>query len=256
MAIGADLAPGTLVHAYCSGLFPMPVEQRQVGWFWPEERGIFRLGDLKVTKSMRRSAKRYTTTLNQAFDQVIASCGDPDRPHGWIDDQIVEAYTRLHKLGVAHSIEVWDDEGLAGGLYGINVKGLFAGESMFHHRADASKVALMALANLLWGEEVENKQHVLLDTDHSLGMQTDNQLSPHQADNQLSPHKQHVLLDTQWATPHLSSLGAIEVDRPTYAKLLATALEQPTPAAFDTKPASSTKPDPDPVRNERIATND
>lgn len=224
MAIGADLAPGTLVHAYCSGLFPMPVEQRQVGWFWPEERGIFGLGDLKVTKSMRRSAKRYTTTLNQAFDQVIAACGDPDRPHGWIDDQIVEAYTRLHKLGVAHSIEVWDDEGLAGGLYGINVKGLFAGESMFHHRADASKVALMALANLLWGEEVENKQH--------------------------------VLLDTQWATPHLSSLGAIEVDRPTYAKLLATALEQPTPAAFDTKPASSTKPDPDPVRNERIATND
>lgn len=202
----------------------MPVEQRQVGWFWPEERGIFGLGDLKVTKSMRRSAKRYTTTLNQAFDQVIAACGDPDRPHGWIDDQIVEAYTRLHKLGVAHSIEVWDDEGLAGGLYGINVKGLFAGESMFHHRADASKVALMALANLLWGEEVENKQH--------------------------------VLLDTQWATPHLSSLGAIEVDRPTYAKLLATALEQPTPAAFDTKPASSTKPDPDPVRNERIATND
>lgn len=210
VALGADLEPGTLVQAYCSGLFPMPVEG-EVGWFWPEQRGIFRFNDLVVSRSLRRSTRRYTTTLNRAFDQVIAACADPRRPHGWINTQITDAYQQLHQLGVAHSIEVWDDEGLAGGLYGVNVGGLFAGESMFHRRTDASKVALIALAELLWptkdqaGDDIET--------------------SP-------SPPNTHILLDTQWATDHLSSLGAIEVDRPSYATLLSNALQQPTPLAL------------------------
>ncbi len=175
----------------------MPLEEHQIGWFWPAERGIFRHGDLHVSRSLRRSVKRYTTTHNQAFDQVIAACSNPDRPHGWIDDAITAAYSRLHQLGVAHSIEVWDGETLAGGLYGILVGGLFAGESMFHRRTDASKVALVALTEMLWsGPE---------DTDSA------------------------ILLDTQWATDHLSSLGAIEVDRSDYAKLLNRALKEPSP---------------------------
>lgn len=217
VAIGADLAPGTLLHAYCSGLFPMPVEDNEVGWFWPEERGIFRMGDLRITKSMRRSAKRYRTTLNQDFEQVILACGDPNRPHGWINDKIVAAYVNLHELGVAHSIEVWDDEGLAGGLYGINVAGLFAGESMFHRRPDASKVALMALSEILWPslQTFEN-------TDPAADV----------VSGAPPPANTHILLDTQWATPHLTSLGAIEVDRSTYAKLLGQALDQPTPVAL------------------------
>ncbi len=175
----------------------MPLEKNQIGWFWPTKRGIFRQGDLHISRSLRRSMRRYTTTHNRSFDQVIAACRDPERPHGWIDDAITSAYTRLHHLGVAHSIEVWDDDGLAGGLYGISVGGLFAGESMFHRRADASKVALVALTEMLWPE-------------------------PTQATSA-------VLLDTQWATSHLSSLGAIEVDRSDYAKLLEQALQQTNP---------------------------
>ncbi len=201
VAIGADLEPGTLIKAYQSGLFPMPLEEHQIGWFWPLKRGIFRQGDLIISRSLRRSLKRYTTTHNQAFDQVIAACSDPDRPHGWIDEPITLAYSQLHQLGIAHSIEVWDGEVLAGGLYGISIGGLFAGESMFHRRTDASKVALVALGELLWPEPLGN-----------------------------SAKQPSILLDTQWATPHLSSLGAIEVNRSEYAKLLERALQQTTPS--------------------------
>lgn len=218
VALGADLNAGTLVGAYCSGLFPMPVEEGQLGWFWPEERGIFLQDDLKISRSLRRSQKRYTTTVDRAFGQVLSACANPDRPHGWIDNDITRAYTALHHLGIAHSVEVWDDQGLAGGLYGVNIGGLFAGESMFHRRTDASKVALIALSELLW----PNTTVSTLGTDTRTADDVDNPPATNNA----------VLLDTQWATPHLSSLGAIEVDRPTYAKLLASALEQPIPLAF------------------------
>lgn len=226
VAIGADLEPGTLVKAYQTGLFPMPVEERQIGWFWPIERGVFRQGDLVISRSLRRSLAKYTVTHDQAFDQVIEACADPDRPHGWIDDAIVEAYTRLHKLGVAHSVEVWDDQGLAGGLYGVCIGGLFAGESMFHRRTDASKVALVALTDRLWPHAASR--------DH-----TD---SPGQKGSAGSAgHKSAILLDTQWATPHLSSLGAIEVDRPHYAKLLAQALKQSCPLKSQSLKSQSLK---------------
>ncbi|MEM8923938.1 MAG: leucyl/phenylalanyl-tRNA--protein transferase [Actinomycetota bacterium] len=190
VATGADLEAGTLIAAYSSGYFPMPVSRREIGWFHPDPRGVIPLDGLRVSRSLRRSVRRYTTTLNQDFEAVINACADPSRPLGWIDGRIRRAYTRLHHLGWAHSIEVWDDEGLAGGLYGVAIGGLFAGESMFHRRTDASKVALVALVERLQG-------------------------------------RPDALLDVQWVTPHLATLGAVEMARADYAERLPRALALP-----------------------------
>jgi leucyl/phenylalanyl-tRNA--protein transferase len=190
VAAGGDLAPGTLAAAYRQGLFPMPVEgsDRILGWWSPDPRGIVPLDGLRVTRSMRQSAKRYEVRIDTCFAQVIRRCGDPARESGWITDDFVEAFTLMHQLGWAHSVEVVDREGqLAGGLYGIRINGLFAGESMFYVQRDASKVALMALVDLM----------------REAGM---------------------TLLDVQWRTDHLASLGAIEVARSEYLALLANAL--------------------------------
>lgn len=192
IAVGADLEPGTLLGAYTTGYFPMPVDRKHIGWFSPDPRGIIRPADLRVTRSLRRSVRRYSVTVDTAFDQVIAACADPARPMGWIDQRIRRAYTHLHNLGWAHSIEVWDDDGLAGGLYGIGIGGLFAGESMFHRRTDASKVALVHLVDLL-----------------GTGSAT--------------------IIDVQWSTPHLESLGATTVTRARYQRLIAAALDQGGP---------------------------
>lgn len=188
VAIGADLEPETLLSAYRTGYFPMPLPRRRIGWFSPDPRGVFLPGDLRISRSLRRSIRRYSVTVDHAFDDVIRACADPGRPHGWIDRQIVGAYTRLHHMGHAHSIEVWDDEGLAGGLYGITIGGFFAGESMFHRRTDASKVALVHLIDLLGSED-------------------------------------HVVLDIQWTTDHLESLGARPIPRLEYGERLMAALE-------------------------------
>ena len=192
IAVGADLEPGTLLGAYSRGYFPMPVDRKHIGWFSPDPRGVIRPGALRVSRSLRRSVRRYSLTVNQVFDQVIAACADPSRPMGWIDQRIRRAYQRLHELGWAHSIEVWDDDELAGGLYGVGIGGLFAGESMFHRRTDASKVALVHLVDLL-----------------GTGSAT--------------------IVDVQWLTPHLESLGAITVTRNRYQRLIAEALDQGGP---------------------------
>lgn len=197
VAIGADLSPATLVTAYESGYFPMPVSRRKLGWFSPDPRGAFLPGDLIISKSLRRSMKRYRVTVDTAFTSVIRACADPGRPHGWINDQFIDAYERLHHLGVAHSVETWDDQGLAGGLYGLSIGGFFAGESMFHRRTDASKVALVHLVEIL----------------------------------EMSPNSGR-LLDVQWTTPHLTSLGARAIARGDYADLLQLALDQPPPNTF------------------------
>lgn len=197
IAVGADLEPATLVSAYASGYFPMPLGRRKLGWFSPDPRGVFLPGDLVVSKSLRRSLRRYRVTVDTAFREVIRACGDPAREHGWINDRIVDAYERLHHLGIAHSVEAWDDDGLAGGLYGLAIGGFFAGESMFHRRTDASKVALVHLVELL----------------------------------ELQPGSDRIL-DVQWTTPHLSSLGARGLARTDYGALLELALDQPLPAAF------------------------
>lgn len=190
VGIGADLEPGTLLNAYRNGLFPMPLSgRRPIGWWSPDPRGILPLDGLRVSRSMRRSAQRYELRFDHAFDEVVAACADPGRDGGWITGAIRTAFGRLHEIGWAHSVESWDLETgeLAGGLYGVKVEGLFAGESMFHRGRDASKVALMGLVDRL----------------QAVGC---------------------VLLDVQWLTPHLESLGAVEVPRERYLELLETAL--------------------------------
>jgi leucyl/phenylalanyl-tRNA--protein transferase len=193
-AVGADLEPGTLLAAYRVGLFPMPIGPR-LGWFSPLRRAIVPLDTFAPSRSLRRAARRFEIRVDTSFGDVVSGCARPGHPQSWIDADIEDAYGRLHELGWAHSVEAWDDEGLAGGLYGVSVGGLFAAESMFHARTDASKAAFLGLV----GHLVEAGD----------------------ADRRL--------LDVQWLTPHLASLGAIEVDRADYRKGLSIALELPGP---------------------------
>jgi leucyl/phenylalanyl-tRNA--protein transferase len=198
VALGADLAPGTLLAAYRAGLFPMPVRvegRRQLGWWSPEPRGVLELDGLRVSPSLRRSRRRFVICVDTAFEEVIAACADRRRPGSWITPPMRAAYVRLHELGWAHSVEAWTPEGeLAGGLYGVEVGGLFAGESMFHRRTDASKASLVALVERLRAAHGDR------------------------------------LLDVQWCTGHLASLGAIEIPRAEYLRRLRAAL--PLPPAF------------------------
>jgi len=199
VAIGADLTPGTLLAAYRHALFPMPsgTPGDPPYWFCPVRRGILPLADLRVSRSLRRAVRDFEIRVDTAFDEVVEACGDPARSDGWIDADIRLAYGELHRLGWAHSVETWRDGELVGGLYGVAIGGLFAGESMFHRVTDASKVALVGLVERLRDEHADRR-----------------------------------LLDVQWSTPHLASLGVIEVDRREYAARLREALEVPEPAAF------------------------
>ena len=179
----------------------MPVDDGMLAWWSPEPRGVLPLDGLRVSRSLRKSCARFEVRVDTSFPRVVEACAEKSRVGHWITDEIAAAYVRLHRLGWAHSVEAWslDDGELAGGLYGIAVGGLFAGESMFHRRTDASKVALVALVELLGGT-----------TGAAEGR----------------------LLDVQWRTEHLASLGVVEVDRPTYRRLLARALALPLPPAF------------------------
>ena len=200
VAVGADLEPGTLVTAYAAGLFPMPVTldaEEHLGWFSPVERGVLPLDGMRVSRSLRRSARDFEIRVDTAFDDVVAACADPARRDGWINEDFKHAYGRLHRLGWAHSVEAWRDGRLAGGLYGVSLGGLFAGESMFHHERDASKVALLALVDLL------NDQHV-----------------------------DRRVLDVQWQTPHLETLGVVRRPRAEYLESLEASLRLPLPAPF------------------------
>ncbi|RYP88716.1 leucyl/phenylalanyl-tRNA--protein transferase [Nocardioides guangzhouensis] len=200
VGIGADLEPGTVLGAYRAGLFPMPFDDRPrapMGWWSPERRGVLEPGGLKVSRSLHRSCRRFEIRVDTAFEEVIEACADPARPHGWISNGIRSAYLRLHELGWVHSVEAWRDGRLAGGLYGVAVGGLFAGESMFHRETDASKVALVGLVDLLDDEHVAER-----------------------------------LVDVQWATPHLTSLGVVEVEREDYLDRLGRVLACPLPTAF------------------------
>lgn len=205
--IGADLEPATLVDAYRRGYFPMPADRRSIGWWHPDPRGVLPLDGFEPSRSLRRSCRRYTVTTNQAFGDVLRACADPRRHGRWIDRRVEHAYTRLHHLGWAHSVEVWHDDQLVGGLYGVAIGGLFAGESMFHHATDASKVALVGLV-----ERLRDTGDV-----------------------------RHRLLDVQWRTDHLASLGVIEVPRDDYIERLALAVDLPRPdLTTDGAPSVST----------------
>ncbi len=145
VAVGGDLSPDRVLLAYRSGIFPWTVDP--VTWWSPHPRGIFELGQLHISRSLRRVLRqeRFRVTRNQAFRGVIEGCALAPRPGCWITTEFIEAYVRLHELGHAHSVECWHEDQLAGGVYGVAVGGLFAGESMFHRVSDASKVAVVHL---------------------------------------------------------------------------------------------------------------
>jgi leucyl/phenylalanyl-tRNA---protein transferase len=186
------------VAAYECGAFPMPAQPGLMGWYSPLQRAIIPLDGLQVSRSLRKSIRRYGIRIDTAFDDVLDGCADRRRPSGWINRDIRRVYRRLFKRGVVHTVEAWTPSGkLAGGLYGVSIGGLFAGESMFYRPdvgRDASKVALAALVELLRRAGVEDR-----------------------------------LLDVQWQTRHLASLGAVEVPRAEYLRLLTVALELPSP---------------------------
>ncbi len=199
--VGADLAAGTLLAAYRRGLFPMRLQARgplglgQLGWWSPDPRGVMPLDGMHVSRSLRRSQRRFEIRVDTAFVDVMRGCADPRRPHGWIDKKFVAAYSELHELGWAHSVETWQvdvrgRDALVGGLYGVAIGGLFAAESKFHRVSDASKVAVVALVDLLRAGGGS-------------------------------------LLDVQWTTPHLASLGAVDVTRARYLELVADAIARP-----------------------------
>jgi leucyl/phenylalanyl-tRNA--protein transferase len=158
---------------------------------------VLPLDGLRVSRSLRSSARRYEVRVDTAFPAVVEACADPRRDARWINRAVVRGYSRLHELGWAHSVETWRDGELVGGLYGVAIGGLFAGESMFSREADASKVALVHLVGLLRDEYADQR-----------------------------------LLDTQWQTPHLASLGVVEIPRQDYLLRLDVALRLPLPAAF------------------------
>lgn len=183
------LTPEVLVSAYAQGIFPMDVEG-EIEWFSPDPRAILPLDAFRISSNLRRLCQqdRFELRINERFRDVMLACAD--RGEGtWISTEIVEAYTRLHDLGLAHSVEVYAEGELAGGLYGVALGGAFFGESMFHRRRDASKVALVHLVNRM-------------------------------------RERGYTLLDVQFTTPHLKQFGVIEIPRRDYLKRLRSALKQ------------------------------
>ena len=192
VAMGGDLAPDTLISAYAQGLFPWFNEDEPIAWWCPEPRCVIVPSDYQPSKSLRKQASRarWQITLNQAFHDVIHACSLPrsdglnnDLPEGehtWIHEEMIEAYTKLHAQGFAHSIEVWDEAGqLVGGLYGLKINGIYFGESMFHRASNASKLAFWGLMRLC------EQSHV-------------------------------ALVDCQLPNDHLMSLGATTLPRPDF----------------------------------------
>jgi leucyl/phenylalanyl-tRNA--protein transferase len=167
----------------------MAFEDGEIGWFSPDPRGVLPLDRFRVSRRLERLVRqqRFEITVDRRFEAVMRACAD--RPDGtWISETIIESYLALHRLGLAHSVEAWEEERLAGGLYGVHLGGAFFGESMFHRVADASKVVLVALVDRL-------------------------------------VRRGFSLLDVQWVTPHLERFGAVEVSRDAYLAQLERALE-------------------------------
>jgi leucyl/phenylalanyl-tRNA--protein transferase len=192
VAVGGDLSPERLLLAYEHGIFPWYNDRYPPLWWCPNPRAIVPLGTVPVSRSMRRTLRqhRFEVTWNAAFGQVITQCGAERREGTWILPEVVEAYEALHQQGFAHSLEVWQNGKLVGGLYGVQRGALFAAESMFHRVTDMSKVALLYATATLSRAGVE-------------------------------------LFDVQFLTPHLRSLGACEVSRADYLTRLAHAVKRP-----------------------------
>jgi leucyl/phenylalanyl-tRNA--protein transferase len=193
VAIGSDFRPGTLLEAYRHGIFPWPHSSRYVPWCSMNPRAIFPLDrEPHWSRSLRRTLRisTFRRSIDEAFADVVVACGD-ERPHArWIVAPYVEGYRKLHALGWTHSVEVWDAHQLVGGIYGIAIGGLFAGESMFHRRTDASKIAFATLVTSLRASGFE-------------------------------------LFDVQVMNPHLESLGCVEIDRDEYLDRVEAAVARP-----------------------------
>ncbi len=184
-----DLTPELLLRAYAAGIFPMAESRAAHSIFWvdPHLRGVLPLNEFHIPRRLRRTVRRrpFEVRYDTAFKAVMRACAAPrpDHPDSWINDQIVRAYTRLHEMGFAHSVECWRDGEMVGGLYGVSLGGAFFGESMFSHATDSSKVALVhLLARLRLGG--------------------------------------FVLLDVQFVTDHLTQFGVVEIPARDYLLLL------------------------------------
>lgn len=184
------IAPEVLLQGYRLGVFPMAMDDGSIEWFSPDPRGIIPLDDFHVPHALARVVRKgvFEVRINTAFAHVIRHCAA--REETWINAEIIRSYTRLHELGYAHSVETWFEDKLAGGLYGVSLGGAFFGESMFHEKTDASKVALCALVERLRAQRF-------------------------------------LLLDTQWLTRHLQRFGAAQISRREYMHLLARAVALP-----------------------------
>ncbi len=188
VAVGGDLSVPRLLLAYCSGLFPWTADPAT--WWSPDPRGIIELDQFHVSRSLSRTLRKgvFEVTFDRAFREVITACAKTRRPSGWITVEFINAYTELHEAGHAHSVECWLAGKLVGGVYGVAVGGLFAGESMFHRADDASKVALFHLVGRL-------------------------------------RERGFTLFDTQMVTPVTRSLGAVEISRASYLRRLRAAVK-------------------------------
>lgn len=193
VGLGADLAPGTLLAAYRQGLFPMPMGRSRdpMCWWSPAWRGVLPVAGLRVSRSLRRSCRDFEIRIDTTFDEVVLGCSESGRDGDWITPAFRTAYGELHRLGWAHSVEAWRDGILAGGLYGVGIGGLFAGESMFHRVTDASKAALVGLVDVVRRAGGDR------------------------------------LIDVQWRTDHLATLGVVEIPRAAYLARLERALTLP-----------------------------
>jgi leucyl/phenylalanyl-tRNA--protein transferase len=202
VAVGGDLHPRRLINAYCRGVFPWYDAGMPICWWSPDPRAIFELDGLYISRRLQRTVRsgRFTFTINKAFVNVIRACAHRPGESTWLTKEMIAAYVRLHELGWAHSVEVWQDKRLVGGIYGVAIGGFFAGESMFHRVSDASKVAMVHLFTHLRA-------------------------------------RGYVLFDTQFVTPHTLRMGAIEIPRSEYLRRLETAIQMPvTFLPFDDPP--------------------
>lgn len=186
-----------LVSAYAQGIFPMasPEEDGEIYWYAPDPRAILPLEDFHASRRLRQEVRRGTFEIryDTSFEQVMRECAAPrpDQPTTWISEELLAAYVELHELGLAHSVEAWREGKLVGGLYGVSIGGMFAGESMFHREANASKVALYHLVERMKARGL-------------------------------------TLLDIQFVTGHLAQFGAIEISRTEYERRLSIALQVQT----------------------------
>ena len=210
VAVGGNYHPRTLIAAYASGIFPWPSDELPHAWYCPNPRMILKPRDLHVSRNLRKTLRRgrFRVTWDTCFERVILHCAAAYRPGQggtWISDELIEGFLELHAAGLAHSVETWEDEHLAGGLYGLSLGSVFCGESMFHNRADASKVAFVALVERL------------RDWDFAM-------------------------IDCQNHAPHLERFGAREWSRDRFLDELAVVLRAPTLAGKWTEMDSDSTP--------------